>query len=97
MESLPGLDSDLVSEIVRILVFVGFIAFAARRQLRAARKIFRPKIETTPALVTCFNCGQLNSPQATTCKHCGLSLRLASGTVENKGDDRSVPPLVKKV
>lgn len=99
MESLPGMDSDVVGEIIRIIVFVGFIALAARRQLKAVGKVLRPRMETKPAMITCPNCGQLNAPQAATCKHCGVSMAQSSGTLGQGKviDDRSVPPLVKKV
>ncbi len=100
MESLPGLDADVIGEIVRIIVFVGFIALAARRQLKAVGKGLRPRMETKPLMVTCHNCGQLNAAQLKKCTHCGVSLLQSSGTLsEGKGteDDRSVPPLVKKV
>jgi ribosomal protein L40E len=97
MEPLSGLDGDVI---VRIVMFVGFILVMARRlqqQVTNATKRFAPQKESVPSLERCSNCGQLNTPQATTCKHCGVSLQQSSGTLAKGVDDRSVPPLVKQV
>jgi hypothetical protein len=98
VDPLSTLDGDTIWQILVFGTFAIVTLLRLWRQVNSATKTFGRKSSTNPLQVTCPNCGQLNAGHLKKCTQCNASIVPGAGALINKGeDDRTVPPLVKKI
>lgn len=99
MDPLFDINSEWFADTVPVIIATLFILLSLVRRLPTLLKLFQPQARPLTTMITCPNCGALNVPQLKKCASCNTSLAQSSGTLtqSKSEDDRSVPPLVKKL
>jgi hypothetical protein len=98
VDPLSTLDGDTIWQILVFGTFAIVTLLRLWRQVNSATKTFGRKTSNPPLQVTCPNCGHLNAGHLKKCTQCNASIVPGASTLNGKReDDRTVPPLVKKI